>query len=114
MLTEREKKFIQQWESEREKLNTVSGKMLSGLPVAMLFSLPIILSVLVIYLFSPEWYTKISNTAPGTFITVIIAVLLCIVFFSYFRMHFKWETNEQLYKEIISRSKEQEPTGATP
>ena len=114
MLTEQEEKFIQRWESERKKLDSVSGKLLSGLPVAMLFSLPIIMSVLVIYLFSPEWYTKISNTAPGTFITVIIAVLLCIVFFSYFRMYYKWETNEQIYHELKSRSKEQQSTGDTP
>ncbi len=113
MLTEQEEDFIQRWESERGKLDSVSGKLLSGLPVAMLFSLPIVMSVIVIYLFSPAWYTKISNTAPGTFITVLIAVFFCIVFFSYFRMYHKWETNEQIYHELKSRSEEQQPTGGT-
>ena len=109
MLTDREKKFIQRWEMERDRLQSFSGKLLSGLPVAMLFSLPILMSVVLIYFFSPEWYTKISNTAPGTFLTVVMAVLLCIVFFSYFRMHYKWETNEQLYRELMARSKKEDP-----
>lgn len=91
------------WEKERERRNTVSDKILSGLPMAMMFSLPIILLIFVVYLFFPEWYTKISGTSPGTFVTVVIAVLISTVFFSYFRMHYKWEMNEQLYRELKNK-----------
>ena len=105
MLTEKEKQFIIEWEAERGRLSNFSGKLVSGLPMAMLFSLPIILLIFVIYLFFPEWYTKISNTSAGTFITVLVAVFICILFFSYFRMQFRWEMKEQLYREILARSK---------
>jgi len=56
-----------------------------------------------VQLFFPEWYTKISQTSQGTFITIVIAVLICVIFFSYFRMHYKWEMNEQLYEELKSK-----------
>ncbi len=103
MLSEKEKQFIEYWEREREKQNTIASKILNGLPMAVLFSLPILLIIFVIHIFFPDWYTKISNTSTGTFITIIIAVFGCILFFSYFRMHYKWELNEQAYRELKSK-----------
>ena len=103
MLSEKDKQFIVYWEQVREKQNTLSGKLLSGLPMAVLFSLPIILLLFAVYLFFPEWYTRVSNTSTGTFITIIIALFLCILFFAYFRMHYKWEMNEQLYRELKNK-----------
>ena len=91
------------WEREREKQNTVWGKLVNGLPMAFLFSLPIILLLFAVYIFFPDWYTRISNTSSGSFITAIVAVFICILFFSYFRMHYKWEMNEQLYQELINK-----------
>ena len=32
--------------------------------------------------------------------TIVIAVIICMLFFSYFRMQYKWEMNEQLYQEL--------------
>ncbi len=76
--------------------------------MATMFGMPIILFILVVYLWFPDWYMKISGTSAGSFIMVVIAVLICILFFSYFRMHFKWEMNEQLYTELkIKQQKEQ-------
>lgn len=100
MLSEKDKQFIRYWESEREKQAGVVSKLLRGLPMAMMFGLPIILFIVVVNLFFPEWYTRISNTSSGTFVTIVIAVIGCILFFSYFRMHYKWEMNEQLYQEL--------------
>ena len=71
--------------------------------MALIFCLPILLFIVVVYLFFPEWYTKISQTSQGTFITIVIAVFICVGFFSYFRMHYKWEMNEQLYDELKSK-----------
>jgi membrane protein YdbS with pleckstrin-like domain len=103
MLSEKEKQFLLYWEAERDKQNTVSSKILNGLPMAIIFSLPVFLAIFAVYFLFPDWYTKISNTSSGTFVTVFIAVLLCIFFFSYFRMHYKWEMNEQLYHELKKR-----------
>ncbi|MBL0146413.1 MAG: hypothetical protein IPP48_12375 [Chitinophagaceae bacterium] len=105
MITEKEKQFIIYWEKVRAQRAQFGNKLLSGLPMATLFSLPILLSVAVVYLFFPEWYTKVSNIPKTVFITVIIAVLISMLFFAYFRMHYKWEMNEQLYKELKHKLK---------
>jgi peptidoglycan biosynthesis protein MviN/MurJ (putative lipid II flippase) len=71
-----------------------------------LFGLPIIVSLIAVYFLSPDWYTKISQAASGVLTTLVIAVLITILFFSYFRMHFKWEMNEQLYMELKGREED--------
>jgi len=103
MLSDKEKQFIIYWEREREKQNSIVRKLLNGLPMGILFSLPVVLFLFVVYFFFPDWYTKISNTSSGSFITIVIAVFICILFFSYFRMHYKWEMNEQLYRELKNK-----------
>ena len=100
MVTEEEKKFLRYWEQHRESENNFSVKLLRGLPKAMLFGLPIILFVPVVRIYFPDWYYKISETSPGMFLTAIIAVVGIILFTSYFNMQFRWETNEQAYKEL--------------
>jgi len=57
-----------------------------------------------VYLFFPESYTMVSSRLPGSITTIVIAVIICILFFSYFRMQFKWESNEQLYKELKQKA----------
>ncbi len=105
MLSEKEQAFLHYWQQNREKQNSFTSKLTRGLPMAIIFGLPIILSVVVIYIFFPEWYTKISTTTSGTFVTVVIAVVIAVLFFSYFRMHFKWEMNEQAYLELKYKQK---------
>lgn len=108
MLAEREEQFLIFWEKERLKQNGVIARILAGLPMAMLFGLPILILILAIYIYFPEWYTKISNTSTGTFVTIVIAVILCIIFFSYFRMSYKWELNEQIYQELKTKANKEE------
>lgn len=103
MFSQKEKEFIEHWEKVREKESRFLSKLGRGLPMAILFGLPIILSLIAVYILSPEWYTKISMAASGSLNTLLIAVIITILFFSYFRMHFKWEMNEQLYLELKSR-----------
>lgn len=103
MLTEKELQFIEYWEKNREIEATFSSKLLKGLPMSMFFSLPIILSVIVVRLFFPEWYAKMSSTSSGMFLTVIIAVFVIAIFYAVFRMHFKWEHNEEIYQRLKSK-----------
>ncbi len=91
------------WEREKENRNTFSAKLTGGIPMAALFSVPILLFITAVYLFFPEWYTKISSRLPGSIFIIILAVLICILFFSYFRMQYKWEMNEQLYRELKNK-----------
>jgi MFS superfamily sulfate permease-like transporter len=107
MLSERDKDFIIYWEKEKERRKTFSARLIDGLPMAALFCVPILLLVATVYLFFPEWYTQVSNRLPGSVSTIVIAVIICILFFSYFRMQYKWEMNEQLYREL--KQKESKP-----
>ena len=104
MLSEKDKDFIIYWEKEKERRSTFSAKLIDGLPMAALFCVPILLFIAAVYLFFPEWYTKISSRLPGSITTIVIAVIICILFFSYFRMQFKWESNEQLYRELKQKA----------
>ncbi len=110
MITEQEQKFIQHWEEVRIQRSSFGNKLISGLPMAVMFGLPIILSVIAIRIFLPDWYTKISNSFSGSFIIIIIAVLIAVVFYAYFRMHFKWEMNEQLFQQLKAKEKKQSPS----
>lgn len=111
MITEKEKQFLRYWEANKENEDRFLNKILGGLPMAIMFGSPVILSVVVVRLFFPDWYMKISQTTPGMFISAIIAVICIILFYSFFRMQFKWEMNEQLYQELkYKESKEENPT----
>ena len=105
MISEKDTAFLRYWERNRDTENTFISKLTRGFPMALLFGLPIILLVVVVRLFLPEWYMKLSGTSPGMFVTAIIAMMGVVVFYSYFRMQYKWEMNEQLYKELKSKEK---------
>ena len=101
---------MKRWEQVREKEGTIQSKIINGLPMAMLFGLPILLIIAVVYFLSPDWYTKVSNRLSGSLVTIVIAVFICILFYAYFRMHYKWEMNEQLYRELKSKALKEENT----
>ncbi|MEO5894016.1 MAG: hypothetical protein ABIQ31_27405 [Ferruginibacter sp.] len=103
MISEKETAFLRYWERNRDNENTFISKLTRGFPMALLFGLPIILLIVVVKLFFPDWYMKISGTSPGTFVTAVIAMLGVVMFYAYFRMQYKWEMNEQLYKELKSK-----------
>lgn len=103
MISEKDIAFLRYWERNREMENTFISKLTRGFPMALLFGLPIILLVLVVRLFLPDWYMKISGTSPGMFVTAVVAMLVVVIFYAYFRMQYKWEMNEQLYKELKAK-----------
>ncbi len=103
MLSAEEEKFMEYWEKNREAYSSTGSKFLRGLPMACLFGLPILLFIACVYLFFPDWYMKISGTSAETFFVIVIGVFIAIIFFAFFRMHFKWEMNEQLYLELKAK-----------
>lgn len=104
MLTEKDKAFLDYWERNRERENQFANKLIGGLPMAILFSLPILLTVVVVWIFLPDWYMKISKSSSGTFITIIFAMFVISLFYSFFRMQHKWEMNDQLYQELKAKN----------
>ncbi len=121
MISEKDRQFIEYWEKVRERESTFGHKFLAGLPMAFMFGLPILIFFGVVKIFFPSWFTTASHKqtdvavpelsarfmklSSGDMIAAFIAVIIVILFFSYFRMHYKWEMNEQLYKELKSRQK---------
>jgi pilus assembly protein TadC len=100
MLSKDEKKFIEFWEKNREKEKTFLRQIIGGLPLGLVFALP----VLVVVIFH-DWYKNMVYISNSLIIVIIIGVLGVAVFFAIFRMRFKWETNEQLYKELKFKEK---------
>lgn len=103
MLTEEELNFLSFWETHRDSYSKFSSKLLRGLPMASIFGFSIIMLLLVVYLFIPDWYSKVAIHNNGTVTTIFISIILLIIFFSFFRMHFQWEMNEQAFKELKSK-----------
>jgi uncharacterized membrane protein len=105
MLSEKDLAFIQYWESVRSYENTFLRKITAGLPMAIIFCAPILLFVISVYLFLPEWFAKVSNANAGTYVVVLIALIIASLFIAYFRMHFRWEMNEQHYLELKAKQR---------
>lgn len=102
MLTQEEQKFIQYWETNRDKENTFKRKMILGAQWGLLFALPI----LIVTLFN-GWYKGMAPVTTGQMILIIICVFGIAIFYAYFRQQGKWERNEQLYKELKIKLKKE-------
>lgn len=87
------------WEANREKEKKTWRQLLIGLPLGMIFTLPILLN-----LFS-GWDKRaamVANTQLNP-VVLIIAVLLIASFFAVFSKKHRWDMNEQRYKELKSK-----------
>ena len=105
MLSESEIKFLRHWESVRIEYSTFRSKFLRGLPMACLFAMPVFFSIVLVYFFSDEWYTKIAQSVSGSITMILISIVVIVCFFSFMRMQFNWEKNEQIYCELKQKEK---------
>lgn len=95
MLTKDELLFLEYWEKNRDKEKQFLRQLAGGLPMGLVFALPVLIAVIF-----HGWYKNMIYISDSQMIIIIITVLLVAVFFSIFRGKFKWEHNEQLYKEL--------------
>lgn len=95
MITEQEQLFINYWELNRSKQKKAVYKLAIGLPVGLIFALPVLLTVIF-----HDWYKRMIFISSSQMIIILFTVLGVAVFFAFFRMKFKWEENEQQYKEL--------------
>ena len=95
MITEDEKSFIIYWEKNRQKDKKILTKFLYGSPWGLIFALPILLAVIF-----HEWSKNMVYISPTLITIIIIAVIGIAVFYTIFSMQFKWDRNEQIYKEL--------------
>ena len=98
MVTEDEKMFLKYWETNRLKEKKIMKQLLIGLPIGVLFGLPVIF-----ILFSGRfWYKRAdmeANTHLNPFV-LVVAVIMIIVFVAIFYKRHQWDMKEQQYLEI--------------
>jgi hypothetical protein len=101
-LSEKEIAFITYWEQNRMREKRVLNQLLVGLPLGVLFGMPVILNLLL------DWDKRalmVANTQLSPII-LITAVLLIIVFVAIFSRKHKWEMKEQYYQELKVRQRD--------
>jgi hypothetical protein len=100
MLTNDERLFLEYWEKNRDKQKQFWHQFATGFPSGLIFALPVLLAVVF-----HDWYKNMIYISDSQIILITIAVFFIAVFFGIFRMKFKWESNEQLYKELKYKEK---------
>ncbi len=104
MISDQEQLFIHYWEANRDKQKKIFYQLLIGLPVGLVFALPVLLSVLF-----HDWYKRMVFISSTQITLILITVLGIAVFYALFRMRFKWEENEQRYKELKFKQTKSDP-----
>ena len=97
MLTKEEQAFIEYWEKNSYKTRNWQGQLKTGIFWGMIFALPILLNYL------SGWFTNIRIRLPGTLTFILIAVAITGFFFAIFYQRFRYEMNEQRYKELKAK-----------
>jgi hypothetical protein len=101
MYTEEEIRFIKFWEANREKQSTLKYRLMFGLPLGILVSLPILVN----FLMGRFWYKRADAVGTSQFnpLVLVFGVVLIAVFVAVFYKQFQWERNEQRYLELTRR-----------
>lgn len=98
MLDPKEKLFVDYWEKNREKEHGFFYQVLTGIPVGLLFALPI-----VFLLFSSRYWFKRADMVANSELSapVLIACIVIIaVFVGVVYKRHQWEMKDQQYKEL--------------
>ncbi len=76
MITDQERLFLNYWETNRDKEKKLLYQLALGLPIGLVFALPILISVLF-----KDWYKQMSFVSNSQVTVIMIAVLGIAVFF---------------------------------
>lgn len=100
-LTAEENRFVEWWEAERDGQRRRTRQLWLGLPLGLLFALPILLN----FLAGRFWYRRADAVGASQFnpLVLVFAVLLIAVFTGYFHRRFRWEENEHRYRSFLAR-----------
>lgn len=107
MLTEDEKKFIDYWEANRERQSKLMTQLLTGIPIGIFFSVP----VLIVLYTGRYWYKRadmLINTQLNPLV-MVFAIFIITVFVAVFYKRHQWEMQEQQYLEFKNKEKRQTP-----
>jgi hypothetical protein len=110
MLTQREKDFIHYWEANRLRRKKVFRQFLIGIPVGLLFVIPIVIN------FSSGWYRRADMEAHSPDfnpMVLFVALLLIVAFTAIFYQRHRWDQYEQHYQELRARLQKEETVATT-
>ncbi len=102
MMTKKDAAFIKYWEQNRSKEKSLIKQFFPGLPIGLGISTAILL------LLNSGWYVRadmvaLSESSP---VIIFIAIAGIVAFTGFFYKKFRWEMNEQAYKELKIKEKE--------
>lgn len=98
MLDQKEKLFVEYWELNRMKEKNIFYQIITGLPIGLLFALPIIF-----ILFTGRYWFKRADMVANTELNPVIlvaAVLMIATFVAILYKSHQWDMKEQQYKEL--------------
>lgn len=100
-MEERETAFLRYWEANREREKTWQYQLKVGIPMGLLFSLPIIIIVFT----GRYWYVRADMEANASLspTLLIICVVIIAVFIAIFYKRHQWDMKEQQYKELRAK-----------
>ena len=95
-MTEKEAAFFKYWEQNRFKEKSLLKQFFPGLPIGLALGAGILL------LLNSGWYIRadmvaLSESSP---VVIFIAIAGIVAFTGFFYKKFRWEMNEQAYKEL--------------
>lgn len=102
-MTEHEKRFMAYWEKNREKERKTLKQWYIGLPIGLVFAVPIALN------YSLGWYRRAEMFAASQFnpLVLVVALMAIVTFMAIFYKRHQWEMNEQRYLELKAREEEE-------
>jgi membrane protein YdbS with pleckstrin-like domain len=102
MLSRKEQDFIAYWEANRTKQKKLFRQWLIGLPVGLLFAVPVLINYIT------GWHKRAVMVAGASFnpLILLIAVMAIITFSAIFYKQHQWDQLEQRYHELKAREEE--------
>lgn len=108
MLSKTDEDFLQYWEQNREKEKKLMRHIIIGLPLGLLISGGIILSL------DLNWYERANMVANSQTnpLVILAAVTGITIFTTIFYKRFKWDMNEQHYQELLHKKQKENADAA--
>ena len=109
MLSKREEEFLKYWEQNRYKERSVLKQLFPGLPIGLGLGAAILL------LLDSGWYERANMVARSQSSPLVIfaAIAGIVAFTGFFYKRYRWEMNEQTYKELKQKAGDKPSAEAT-
>ena len=97
---QKEEAFIKYWEENRFKEKSILKQFFPGLPIGLALGAAILLML------DSGWYVRANMVAysQSSPIVIFIAIAGIVAFTGFFYKRFRWEMNEQAYKQLKMKS----------